>query len=166
MNPKSSPPATPRFEDQGQHTSDFMDETLVVCPRCSGRAISRPPDSKDGRGWFRSRRLICTQCSYKKEWSSREIRRNWRGLDDYDRLSLWLQTSCCGETLWAYNERHLALLEEFVAATLRERHRDPATGWSNSSMASRLPQWMQSAKNRPAVLKGLARLRTLLPDLV
>lgn len=164
MNPKASSPGPSRFEDQGQHPHDFMAEMLVVCPRCSGRAISRQMDPEASPGWFTPRRLVCTQCSYTKEWPARQIRRNWSGLDDYYHLPLWLQASCVGETLWAYNEQHLAFLEEFVSATLRERSHDPATGWSNSSMASRLPQWMQSAKNRPAVLKGLARLRYLLVD--
>lgn len=134
---------------------------LVMCPRCSGRAISVQIGSD--LSLFSSRRLVCTQCSYAREWSSKEIRRNWRGEDDYYHLPLWLQASCCGETLWAYNERHLDILEQYVAARLRGRSRDPKTGWANSSMASRLPEWMKSAKNRSAVLRGLTKLRTLLP---
>ncbi|QJE98338.1 TFIIB-type zinc ribbon-containing protein [Luteolibacter luteus] len=162
MNRKPSSPESSRFHDEGQPVHDFMDEMLVVCPRCSGRAISRQSDPDARPGWFSKRRLVCTQCSYSQEWKAREIRRNWRGLDDYYRLPLLLQAPCCGETLWAYNERHLAFLEDYVAAPLRERRRDPETGWANSSMASRLPQWMTSGKNRRAVLKALTRLRMLL----
>ncbi|MGI5171658.1 hypothetical protein ACQEU3_45665 [Spirillospora sp. CA-253888] len=33
---------------------------------------------------------------------------------------LWLQRSCCGHVLWAYNVRHLDLLESYAAAKLRE----------------------------------------------
>jgi len=66
--------------------------------------------------------------------------------------------------LWAYSERHLAFLEDFVGAQLRERVRDEKYGWSNSALASRLPAWMTSAKNRDEVLKCLARLRERLRD--
>jgi hypothetical protein len=66
-----------------------------------------------------------------------------------------LQTPCCGEALWAY-------YDDFVRARLRERQRDPKYGWSNRSVASRLPQWMKAGKNREVVLKGLGRLRAQL----
>jgi hypothetical protein len=84
--------------------------------------------------------------------------------DDYFGLPLWLQIPCCGEVLWAYNERHLSLLEGFVAARLRERSRDERYGWSNRSLPSRLPPWIKSGKNREHVLKGLSRLRARLQD--
>lgn len=71
---------------------------------------------------------------------------------------------CCGETLWAYNEAHVAFLEQYVAATLRER-RSHRWGWGrNSSLESRLPRWIQAAKNRAAVLKKLALLRGLVNE--
>jgi hypothetical protein len=84
--------------------------------------------------------------------------------DDYFELPLWLQTPCCGEVLWAYNERHISFLEDFVGARLRERVRDGKYGWSNRSLASRLPAWIKSAKNRDEVMKGLSRLRARLQD--
>jgi hypothetical protein len=116
-------------------------------------------------GWFAPRRLTCMSCSYAKDWASREIARHWRDArDDYFELPLWLQTPCCGEVLWAYSERHLTFLEDFVGARLRERVRDEKYGWSNKSLASRLPSWMKSGKNRDEILKGLARLRTRLQE--
>jgi hypothetical protein len=73
--------------------------------------------------------------------------------DWYFQLPLWLQTPCCGQILWAYNADHLAFLFSYVTADLREGnpHR-------NQSLASRLPGWMKSGKNRAQVTHGLQRL--------
>lgn len=154
-----------RFLTTSGSIYSYMDETLVVCPQCSGRAISRQVDKDAQSGWFAPRRLTCTACSYAKDWASRGITGHWRDQhDDYFELPLWLQTPCCGDVLWAYSERHLAFLEDFVGARLRERVRDETYGWTNASLASRLPTWMKAAKNRDEVLKGLARLRTRLQE--
>ena len=56
--------------------------------------------------------------------------------------------------LWAYNLNHLNELRRYVEASLRERSSDAG----NKSMASRLPAWIKSAKNRAAVLKRIERL--------
>ena len=149
-----------RFSDTGEAIYSFMDETLVVCPQCSGCAVSRQIETTDPVGWFSPRRLTCRSCSYCREWRKREISRGWyRVCDDYFELPLWLQTPCCDGVLWAYNERHVSFLEEFVGARLRERDRDVEGRWSNGSLASRLPAWIKSGKNRDAVLVGLSRLR-------
>ncbi len=73
--------------------------------------------------------------------------------DPWFGFSLWLQTSCAGHVLWAYNGRHLAFLRDYVAADLRERVPN-----ANSSLASRLPRWIKAAKHRDAVGRGIARL--------
>jgi hypothetical protein len=59
--------------------------------------------------------------------------------------------------LWAYNAEHLNFLRRYVSAELRER-----LVMRNTSLASRLPKWIKSAKNRDAALKGLDRLDALL----
>ena len=69
---------------------------------------------------------------------------------------LELVTEVRGHTLWAWNLEHLAFLERYIGAELRERSRG-----SNSSLQSRLPAWMTSAKNREAVRRGLAKLRAM-----
>jgi hypothetical protein len=79
-------------------------------------------------------------------------------VDWYFHLPLWLQIPCCGETLWAYNPAHLAYIEDYVQATLRERQKDQH-GWSNRSLRSRLPKWMQGAKNRTVVLECVEKLK-------
>jgi hypothetical protein len=32
----------------------------------------------------------------------------------------WLRTPCCGNVLWAYDLRHLDLLEEYVGASVHD----------------------------------------------
>jgi hypothetical protein len=73
-------------------------------------------------------------------------------------LELWLRTPCEGRVLWAYDAAHLDFLERYVAAGLREQ--EPG----NTSLASRLPAWIKSRKNRAAVGRGLKRLRAMLAE--
>jgi hypothetical protein len=151
-----------RIEDKGEDLYSFMDEILVTCPRCGSCAVTRQIDREKPFGWFEPRRLTCRACSYTKDWQKHQIqRRSYWQHDDYFSRPLWLQTPCCGEVLWAYNERHLEFLEGYIGAQLRERGRGEH-GWSNRSLASRMPGWMKSAKNRAEVMKGLARLRARL----
>lgn len=75
-------------------------------------------------------------------------------------LPLWLQVSCCGHSLWAYNGEHLSKLGAYVAAGLRER-----TANKHWSIFSRLPQWMTAGKNREAVLASINRLEKKLASL-
>ncbi|WP_267113994.1 hypothetical protein [Xanthomonas sacchari] len=56
--------------------------------------------------------------------------------------------------LWAYNPRHLQELQDYVAATLRERR-----GLFGRSMVARLPAWMKLARHRPLMLRALQRLQ-------
>jgi hypothetical protein len=73
---------------------------------------------------------------------------------------LWLRTECCGHTLWATNEAHLDYLERFIRARLREHwHHHPAR-----PLSWRLPTWMQEAKHRDEVLRGLERMRSRLDE--
>jgi hypothetical protein len=79
-------------------------------------------------------------------------------VDWYFHLPLWLQTGCCGETLWAYNQAHLSFIEDFVRATLREHGRGEH-GWRNQALRNRLPRWLQAAQHREEILKCVERLR-------
>ncbi|NJM64447.1 MAG: TFIIB-type zinc ribbon-containing protein [Acaryochloris sp. RU_4_1] len=110
---------------------------------------------------FAPRRFSCKACGTSKDWSERKIVRSWYGqpVDDYFHYPLWLKVPCCGQMLWAYNLQHLDFIEAFVRAELRERKPDEQSGWSNRSLFSRLPKWMQSRKNREAILKAIAKIR-------
>ncbi|KAB8145691.1 hypothetical protein F8S13_00980 [Chloroflexia bacterium SDU3-3] len=137
-------------DESGQHIDDFGTCFLVVCPRCAGAAQVMLPESNPPEA-----RASCTSCGYARRTSASTASiggpRDW-----YLGLPLWLQTPCCGETLWALNEEHLAFLEHYLLARLRRR-----TPNINTSVASRLPRWMTSAKHRAEVARGLARLRAL-----
>jgi hypothetical protein len=150
-----------RFKDGGDAVYAFMGETLVVCPRCGSCARSVCVDATS-RSWFAPRRLTCCGCGLERRWAKHEIARHWRShpvRDDYFELPLWLQAPCCSEVLWAYNHRHLGMIERMVRAPLRERSRDAEYGWSNRSLASRLPRWVKLAKHRAEVLRAIERIR-------
>jgi hypothetical protein len=84
--------------------------------------------------------------------------------DPYFGLDLWLQTSCCGKTLWARNADHLSFLSDYVRAEIRERATGLEPGaYRNKRMSSRLPRWLTDAKNRQDVLKCIDDLRARLP---
>ncbi len=154
-------PSAVRFRDSGKQIYDFMSEILVVCPKCAACAQTFRIDAEN-KDWFAPRRLACGSCGYSKEWAERRIARHWRSSeprDDYFELPLWLQVSFPDGTLWAYNRDHLELIEAFVTAKLRERRRDPKFGWFNGSIAGRLPKWIQSGKNRDAILRRIDRLK-------
>lgn len=146
-----------RFKDSRERIYSFQDELLVRCPHCDSCAILRciDPDKVD---FFAPRRFSCTACGSSKDLSKQKIE-SWYTVDDYLGYPLWLETSCCGETLWAYNLRHLEFIEAFVRAKLRERKPDELYGWSNRSLFSRLPKWIQSGKNREEIIKAIAKIR-------
>jgi hypothetical protein len=102
----------------------------------------------------------CSGCGHTTlaplSWSKVKTSRG-TAVDPIAGLPLWLQTPCCGEIFWAYNEHHLQFLKEYVGASLREREPN-----KNNSLASRLPLWMKQAKHRDEVLRCVARLERLL----
>ncbi len=140
---------------------NFLDEVWVVCPRCEGSASHRLASDTPTRAriLFAPRRLTCLHCGHVARWSERSLQGLHGGrVDAYFQLPLWFQTVCCGDVLWAYNRRHLQLLEDFVRAEQRQRTKN-LTGWHNRSLASRLPRWMKEGKNRDQILRALHRLQ-------
>jgi hypothetical protein len=163
LKAKAKPAAArTRSRDSRAPLTAFLDEILLVCPRCAGPAVSKRLDPA-ARDTAAPRRLVCRRCGHLQESRPPAVAGLARvGHDDYFRLPLWLATPCCGEILWAMNARHLAALEAHALAALRERRRDPGHGWSNQSFASRLPKWVKAAKNRAEVGKAFERLRARL----
>jgi len=134
---------TSRFRADDVYLDDLAGDVLAVCPSCGGcvHAIR----TERGR-----RRAACGGCGWHGVW----------GPED-EGLPLWLTTDVGGHELWAYNAAHLDLVEAFVGATLRERgDHDPAMP---RPLVDKLPGWLKQAKNRDAVLAGVARLRRRLP---
>ncbi len=130
--------------------------TAVVQGRC-GRCGRKAVVERSMRGTVSPVPVRCEGCGAVTRHGVLRVRGEgvpegprFRGLD------LWLQTPCGGRVLWACDEAHLDFLERYVAAGLREQEA------GNASLASRLPAWMKSRKNRAAVLRGLHRLRATL----
>ena len=76
------------------------------------------------------------------------------GVDPTFGYPLFLRTPIGNEELWVLNPEHLAHLQNYLEAGMRKRFLGP----SNMTMMARLPRWMKLAKNRKAVVHGLARL--------
>ena len=180
-----------RFHDDGTTLYGLGDLVLVECPRCHNsarmaRKISREP-------YECSYTLSCGHCGCSRSNlpDTRESTQPSLGLFMGHRL--WLRTRACGQYLWALNETHLDYLERYIAAELRERAMamylrsvwDPCFTFGKGRLAncvprgsgvrhfsrlrngyhlvSRLPRWMVLKSNREPVLKGIAKLRALLP---
>jgi hypothetical protein len=129
----------------------------VVCPHCGSRAVVKAQRVEGTSVMFWPRRFVCTACVSSASWSSEGGSSRWGGpVDPFFQLPLWLKAECCGgRTLWAFNDAHLALLEDYVAARLRER----GEARHRMTLVARLPAWLKSAKNREEVLRVITRLR-------
>lgn len=155
-----------RFRDQREHRWHISiptqeDPTLVICPKCQQMAKVFPKQEQPEQGY--TMKLVCTKCPFNQEKTSAQGARGFAWYsedptDSYFGYHLWLRIDCCGHSLWVFNKRHLDFLFNFVSAGLRERKKD-ASGWANSSLASRLPKWLQSAKNRDKILVALSKLK-------
>lgn len=145
-----------RFVDSGNYLHEIADEFLVICPNCSEQAIvlfDGKTEFNPSRHLFEPRKLVCRFCGHNDSWKKKTVFAG-KNTDWYFCLPLWLQISCCGNNLWAYNYRHLELLESYAHAKLRER-----TKKGRNSFFSKLPQWITRAKNRDEILKAVGRLK-------
>jgi hypothetical protein len=137
-----------RFRDRQETLSSFGDRDLVKCPHCGACAQVDLILSLQG---VIKHNLTCQTCNISKE------------IGYFNYPSLWLQAPCCGNTLWAYNLKHLEFIEMFVKARLREYKSDPGEtlGWSNRSLVLRLPQWLKSCRNyhKEEILNVIQSLR-------
>jgi hypothetical protein len=149
---------TNRFSDAGEHLLDFMNEYAVVCPRCKKLARVAIVDTA-APPLFAPRRLSCLSCGHVAKWQGSGVR-SWfsnEPRDWYFDQPFFYRISCCGHELWVFNRRHLQFLREFVSAKIRSRSKGQC-GWSNRSLASRMPRWISSARHREDILASLAKL--------
>jgi hypothetical protein len=141
-----------RFQENGEHIYDMLGEILVVCPNCHSCAMIRPV----------APHMVCPSCGTNKNWHGRlgpVGQPMVEGNDPNFGLPLWLRSPCCGQVLWAYNLRHLELMEAYVGAQLREHRRGPKLGWFNQGLFNRLPKWIKEAGHRDEVLRVIAKLK-------
>lgn len=153
-----------KFQDTRESIYSFISEFLVVCPRCQGLASINKIDAQNS-DYLAPRRLVCGKCGLTKDWAEKSLLLGNRcdpPVDSCFGLPLFLAAPCGGHTLWAYNLKHLNLIEEYVNADLRQHIKHEIYGWNNGSLVNRLPQWMIAAKNRDNVLKTVARLKDCL----
>lgn len=145
-----------RFEDPGATLFSFLgDPFLIVCPRCGRCARVAKRSATEPV-------VTCLSCGYAKScvspYNAMQIPNDrHEPTDPYFQLPLWLQEPVGRHVLWALNSVHLDYLEAYVTATLRQRTH--LRNWQNSSLASRLPQWLSSAGNRDAVTAAIQQLR-------
>jgi hypothetical protein len=157
-----------RFRDPLLRLPCFSGEILVHCPRCDARASIRPelrPEAHGRPHTWTPRRLTCPSCGLADRWTMPRSADGWHGVplefggpdDPYFGIPLWLATACRGHVLWAYNAKHLDLLESYVSARLRERGPIPGS----MSLVERLPAWIKVSGHRRDVLRGIRRLRAM-----
>lgn len=149
-----------RFHDPGTRLEAFLDEVLVRCPRCDALARVVPlADVTDRPSWLADRRLVCSACALSRTWPAPGARRECltgTDVDPWFREPLWLRAEVAGHVLWAYNLRHLALLDSYVSATQRTKDRTPGR---IHTLLNRLPTWMKAARHRDEIRTAIIRLR-------
>ncbi|WP_326281641.1 hypothetical protein [Tamlana sp. 2201CG12-4] len=100
-------------------------------------------------------KVTCIHCGHHKEFKPID---SWYKLAPITvEMEDFLKVPCCGQILWAMNLEHLDFLERYVESDLRERIPN-----INKSLASRLPKWIKSSKNRLEILKCIKKLRNKL----
>lgn len=140
-----------RYNAYNKSLYAFLKRIDIECPKCLNMAIVNAEDQLNIR-------LTCVHCGYFRLHKNDFPRISYLGanIDPYFLLPLWYQARFGNNVLWAYNKEHLDLIEKHVAAELRERHTSEN---SNSSLGSRLPGWLTSAKNRKYILKKINKLK-------
>jgi hypothetical protein len=155
-----------RFRDPGLWVElVWATPVLLRCPSCGHSAVCAPRPGSDVPLWVRGcqPRLSCLSCGYTKDRDpDRQGYTRSRPVDPFFGADLLLQDECVGHTLWAYNVCHLDLIDEYAAASLRERANLGDSRYQ--TMLEKLPAWMKSAKNRAAIARSVGRMRDLLPS--
>jgi hypothetical protein len=137
----------------------LLRQVVIECPGCNSCTET---NLVPGDGSESVVRVACGTCGFSGEraYGSRpwpEPGPDGRITDPWFHAALWLQTRCAGYVLWALNLRHLAYIEEYVRS--RDRNRDEFTQFG-SALGEQLPQWLVIAKNRDAVLRSVAHIRS------
>ncbi len=144
-----------RFRDQQKRLDDFAGEVWVVCPACASKAIATLLLAQQ------EARLTCAACGYHKTVSRLRFTNNGLPVEvkmpahSFFEASLWLSAPFRNHVFWAYNDVHLAYLEAYIGATLREH-----TDRTHFTLLEKLPRFYHEARNREPLLKLISRLKT------
>lgn len=102
-------------------------------------------------------KLKCNSCNQIKEFVPRitEVQMYFKTDENSARewcfnTELWFQKTVRGNVFWAYNEAHIAYLEAYIAAGLRERNNQYNGG---KTLVASLPKFVKDARNRDKLLK-------------
>ena len=142
-----------RFNDQNYRLSDFQDEVWVACPSCQRKAIARNyPEQQTAR-------LLCTSCGLSRSCPTTEtvagVTTSVRqAAHSYFGAALWLQHPFKNEVFWAYNAKHIAYLEQYISARLRQH-----SNRSHFTLLEKLPKFYHAAGNREDLMKIIQRLK-------
>ena len=141
---------TNRFQDENLLPSDFYQEVCVVCSSCSKKAMAKVNFET------KTARLLCLHCGCNKETTT-AIKYGTinTAANHYFQAELWLKAPFKNDVFWAYNDKHLAYLERYISATIRE-HKD-RTGFT---LLEKLPKFYHEAKNRESLLKIITKLKS------
>jgi Zn ribbon nucleic-acid-binding protein len=138
-------PIPNHFQDENLLLSNFYQEVWIVCPSCDKKAMATVNDET------KTARLFCVHCGLNKETATAiEMPAN-----QYFQAELWLQIPFKKDVFWVYNDKHMAYLERYISATIRE-HKD-RTGFT---LLEKLPKFYHEAKNRGSLLKIIAKLKS------
>ena len=95
-------------------------------------------------------------CFYDKEISVKISKDGWlqTAANFFFNAELWLQHPFKNDVFRAYNQSHLAYIEAYIAAELRE-HNDR----THFTLLEKLPKFYHEAKNRKALLRIILKLK-------
>lgn len=145
-----------RIERERKWLGPAVVKTEDRCPNCGFKRVRTARSVRRLNGHQESTRQgECPACHLKSLFQLRSEHAAFgdKAIDPYYGLPLWLQTRCCGSKLWAFNGRHLQVLKDYAAATIRERG-----VLRVRTTLTAMPQWFKSAKNRDEVLRCIGRL--------
>ncbi len=162
-----------RFDAGGTSIWDFSTNFLVICPNCTKMAqvisdwkIENEPAKFSCLHCGRTKELYINKSTYMFTPSLGAPEKGTvcigAPFDWYFHYPLWLQQLCCGHVLWAQNKEHLEWMKQYISAKIRIQKKDELLGYNNHSLAARLPKWIQSASNRPKLLKAIEKLEATL----
>lgn len=152
---------------------DFISKIDVFCPKCAAKAVvigGKP--YVNIREYESEVRFSCYVCGYALRYTDLAkptIFTNSKGIpvksnilyhnapfDPYFTFPVYYEIETKFGDIWAYNLEHLQVIETYIGDKIRSRNGIPS---QNNSIASRLPQWVKSAKNREYLLKTIQRFK-------
>ncbi len=167
--PKCSNKATITKDDGGvklscsscnhHESDDLIRYSLLIkryCDTCGHRIIIEEKDLKEKKELVV---FTCPNCKTRREYEGNyskykgSIDSKQEGYDPYLNLPLWYKSLFNKDLFWAYNEKHLEFLKEYIGAKIRERQ-----SGAGSSMVEKLPDFIKSSKNREKLIKKIEKL--------